>query len=184
MATMTEVRRADRAAVRRVAVASAIGITIEWYDYFNYSTAAALVFGPQFFSSLSPSSGTLAAFATLGVGFVARPLGGILWGHFGGRLDQVVLAVVVLNVGLGAAYGPQPALFTELFDPWYPYSGASIAYSVGAVFGGGFAPLIATALQNRSGTSLTVSVYMLVIGVISLICVALIKETNVVVIEP
>ncbi|MEV0068707.1 MFS transporter [Amycolatopsis sp. NPDC050768] len=403
--------------VRRVAVASAIGTTIEWYDYFIYSTATALVFNKLFFPSLSPASGTLAAFATLGVGFVARPLGGIVWGHFGDRVGRkamlvaslvlmglataavgilptfaqagvlapvllVVLrvlqgisaggewggaalmavehapagrrgrygsfsqigvpagliiaqlvffavtsslspeefrswgwrvpflvslvlvvvglvirlrvaespvfarvretgersrvpivdvlrrrprevtvaalsfiantalgyvffayllsygtsvlklssttmlveiivgsvvwlvsiiagaiwsdrvgrkrvylvgsvllvvwsipffllvdtrqpwllgvAVVVLNVGLGATYGPQSALFAELFEPRYRYSGASFAYAVGAVLGGGFAPLIATALQTSTGTSLSVSLYMVAVALISL----------------
>ncbi len=58
---------------RRVAAASFIGTTIEWYDYFIYGSAAALVFGPQFFPSADPLTGTLAAFATFAVGFVARP---------------------------------------------------------------------------------------------------------------
>ncbi|MEV4601994.1 MFS transporter [Amycolatopsis sp. NPDC049253] len=403
--------------VRRVAVASAIGTTIEWYDYFIYSTATALVFNKLFFPSLSPATGTLAAFATLGVGFVARPLGGIVWGHFGDRVGRkamlvaslvlmglataavgvlptfaqagvlapvllVVLrvlqgisaggewggaalmavehapagrrgrygsfsqigvpagliiaqlvffavtsslspedfrswgwrvpflvslvlvvvglvirlrvaespvfarlretgersrvpivdvlrrrprevtvaalsfiantalgyvffayllsygtsvlklssttmlveiivgsavwlvsiiagaiwsdrvgrkrvylvgsvllvvwsipffllvdtrqpwllgvAVVVLNLGLGATYGPQSALFAELFEPRYRYSGASFAYAVGAVLGGGFAPLIATALQTSTGTSFSVSLYMVAVALISL----------------
>ena len=93
--------------LRRVAVASAIGTTIEWYDYFIYSTATALVFGKLFFTSLSPASGTLAAFATLGVGFLARPVGGILWGHFGdraGRKAMLVLSLLLMGlatVGVG-----------------------------------------------------------------------------------
>lgn len=93
--------------LRRVAVASAVGTTIEWYDYFIYSTAAALVFGSQFFSRLSPVSGTLAAFATLGVGFLARPVGGVLWGHFGDRLGRKRMLVASLllmgfaTVGVG-----------------------------------------------------------------------------------
>lgn len=68
----------------------------------------------------------------------------------------LIVAVVVLNVGLGASYGPQP---------------------VGAVLGGGFAPLIATALQSSTGTSLSVSVYMLVVAVVSLVAVFAMKET-------
>jgi MFS family permease len=71
---------------RRVAVASAIGTTIEWYDFFIYGTAAAVVFGPQFFPHVSPLAGTLASFATFAVGFIARPLGGVVMGHFGDRI--------------------------------------------------------------------------------------------------
>jgi metabolite-proton symporter len=418
--------RVDPRQLRRVAVASAIGTTIEWYDYFIYSTAAALIFGSQFFSSLSPASGTLAAFATLGVGFLARPIGGVLWGHFGDRVgrkamlvsslllmgvatvgvgllptysqvgvlapvlllmlrllqglsaggewggaalmavehapaDQrgrygsfsqvgvpaglilaqlvffavgnsltdeqfaswgwrlpflfsivlvgvglyvrltveespvfrtlraertrssrpivevfrerprelviasvsfiantaigyvflayllsygtsvlkvsrnlmltvviigsvswlvsivasaiwsdrvgrrpvylagsvllvvwaipffllvdtrnaalMIVAVIVLTAGLGASYGPQSALFAEMFEARYRYSGASFSYAVGAVLGGGFAPLIATALQTSTGTSLSVSGYMIVVGLISLAAVWAMKET-------
>ncbi len=412
--------------MRRVALASAIGTTIEWSDYFIYSTAAALVFGSQFFSTLEPASATLAAFATLGAGFLARPVGGILWGHFGDRVgrkamliaslllmgfatvgvgllptyDQIgvlapvlllllrllqglsaggewggaalmavehapadrrglygsysqvgvpaglilaqlvfvavgflsdeqfaswgwrlpflfsivlvgvglfirlrieespvfqalkteqvrarlpmidvlrerprelvvasvsfiantaigyvflayllsygtsvlevsrttmllvvivgsvswlisivisarwsdsvgrkpvylvgsvllvvwpvpffllidtrstalmIVAVVVLTIGLGASYGPQSALFAEMFEPRYRYSGASFSYAVGAVLGGGFAPLVATALQTSTGTSLSVSAYMVVTAVISLLAVMAIRETR------
>ncbi|MGH3611540.1 MAG: MFS transporter [Pseudonocardia sp.] len=418
----------DARQLRRVAAASAIGTTIEWYDYFIYSTAAALIFGSQFFSALSPVSGTLAAFATLGAGFLARPVGGVLWGHFGDRIGRkamlvgslvlmgvatvgigllptyeqigiwapvllvalrllqglsaggewggaalmavehappgrrglygsfsqigvpaglilaqlaffavgnaltaeqfadwgwrlpflfsillvgvglvirlrveespvfrtlasqaarssrpivdvfrerprelllasgsfiantavgyvflayllsygttvlglgrnlmlvvviigsvtwlvsivvsaawsdgvgrkpiylvgsvllvawaapffllvdtrdpalLVLAVVVLTIGLGASYGPQAALFAEMFEAQYRYSGVSFSYAVGAVLGGGFAPLIATALYTATGTSLSVSAYMIVVGLVSLAAVAAIRETRV-----
>lgn len=76
----------------------------------------------------------------------------------------------MLNLGLGATYGPQSALFAELFEPRYRYSGASFAfaYAVGAVLGGGLAPLIATALQTSTGTSLSVSLYMVAVALISL----------------
>ncbi|MBB4683248.1 MFS transporter [Amycolatopsis jiangsuensis] len=417
---MLDQEQDTRGRVRRVALASAVGTTIEWYDYFAFSTATALVFNKAFFPDLSPASGTLAAFATLGVGFVARPLGGIVWGHFGDRVGrkamlvaslllmgiatagvgvlptyaqagvtapvllvvlrvlqgvsaggewggaalmavehappgrrgrfgsfsqigvpaglilaqlvffavnsaltpeefrswgwrvpflvslvlvvvglvirlrveespvfaqlrsqdtrsrlpivevlrsrpwQVVIAsvsfiantamgyiffayllsygtsvlklssttmlvvvivgsvvwlasivgsaiwsdaagrkpvylagsvllvvwsipffllvdtkqawlllvaVVVLNLGLGATYGPQSALFAELFEPRFRYSGASFAYAIGAVLGGGFAPLIATALQGATGTSMSVSLYMVGVGVLSLLAV-------------
>lgn len=413
--------------LRRVAVASAIGTTIEWYDYFIYSTATALVFGKLFFTSLSPASGTLAAFATLGVGFLARPVGGILWGHFGDRAGRkamlvlslllmgvatvgvgllptysaigvwapilllvlrllqglsaggewggaalmavehapeghrgrygafsqigvpaglilaqlmffvlgrsltdaqfaawgwrvpflasivlvgvglvirlrieespvfarlresgarssrpmvdvfrerprsvlvasgsfiantaigyiflayllsygtsvlkidrttllvvvivgsvtwlvsilvaaawsdsvgrkpvylagsillvvwpipffllvdtravvwLIVAVVVLNIGLGATYGPQSALFAELFEPRYRYSGASFSYAVGAVLGGSFAPLIATALQSSTGTSFSVSLYLVGVAIVSLVAVLFIPRSQ------
>src|SRR5438034_4553753 len=73
---------------RRVAIASAIGTAIEWYDFFIYGTAAALVFAPQFFPQVSALAGTLASFATFAVGFIARPLGGIVMGHFGDRIGR------------------------------------------------------------------------------------------------
>jgi MFS family permease len=88
----------------------------------------------------------------------------------------MIVAVIVLTIGLGASYGPQSALFAGMFEPRFRYSGASLAYAVGAVVGGGFAPLIATALQTKTGTSLSVSVYMIVVGVISLAAVLAIRE--------
>ncbi len=415
----------DAGQLRRVAVASSIGTTIEWYDFFIFSTAVPLVFNTQFFVTLSPASGTLAGFATLGVGILARPVGGVLWGHFGdlvgrkamlvaslllmgaatvgvgllptydqigvwapvllvvmrllqgvsaggewggaalmavehappgkrgayGAFSQIgvpaglilaqlmfiavtafttpqqfeawgwrlpflfsivlvavglvvrlslaespvftallgeqarsrrpivevfrerrrelvlaalsfvantaigyiflayllaygtavlklsrgfmltvviigsvvwlvfivvgarwsdrvgrrpvylvgsvllvlwafpffllvdtavpaliVASVVVLTVGLGLTYGPQAAFFAELFEPRYRYTGASFAYAVGAVVGGGFAPLIATALQTATGASWPVSAYMLAVGLVSLGAVLLLRE--------
>ena len=90
----------------------------------------------------------------------------------------IVLSVVVLTIGLGLSYGPQAAFFAELFEPRYRYSGASFAYAVGAVVGGGFAPLIATALQTATGASWPVSAYMLVVGLISLGAVLALRETR------
>ena len=88
-------------AARRVAVASAIGTTIEWYDFFIYGTAAAVVFAPQFFPQVSPLAGTLASFATFAVGFIARPLGGVVIGHFGdriGRKSTLVWCLVLMGL--------------------------------------------------------------------------------------
>jgi metabolite-proton symporter len=99
MGTMVGV---DAGQLRRVAVASAIGTTIEWYDFFIFSTAVPLVFNTQFFSTLSPASGTLAGFATLGVGILARPVGGVLWGHFGDRVGRKAMLVASLLL-MGAA---------------------------------------------------------------------------------
>jgi MFS family permease len=90
----------------------------------------------------------------------------------------IVLSVVVLASGLGLSYGPQAAFFAELFEPQYRYSGVSFAYAVGAVLGGGFAPLIATALQTSTGASWPVSAYMLVVGLVSLVAVLLLPETR------
>ncbi|GAA2192540.1 MFS transporter [Streptomyces bangladeshensis] len=80
----------------RLAAASLAGTAIEFYDFFVYGTAAALVLGPLFFPTFSPVAGTLAAFGTFGVGFVARPLGSVLFGHFGDRRGRRPVLVVSL----------------------------------------------------------------------------------------
>ena len=90
-----------RDSVRLVAVASFIGTTIEWYDFFLYNTAAALIFPRLFFPTLDPLTGTLASFGTYTVGFVARPIGGIIMGHYGdriGRKSMLVLTLILMGV--------------------------------------------------------------------------------------
>jgi MFS transporter, MHS family, shikimate and dehydroshikimate transport protein len=88
--------------VRRVLWASAVGSALEWYDFFIYGTASALVFGELFFPKLEPAVGTLAAFATFGVGFVARPLGGMVFGHLGDKIGRKpILVFTLLLVGGG-----------------------------------------------------------------------------------
>jgi MFS transporter, MHS family, shikimate and dehydroshikimate transport protein len=90
------------APMRRVIFASIIGSMIEWYDFSIYGTAAALVFNKLFFPTVSPLLGTLVAVATYGVGFLARPLGGALFGHFGDRFGRKkMLAATVLLMGGG-----------------------------------------------------------------------------------
>ena len=87
--------------IRQVALASFIGTAIEWYDFFLYGTAAALVFGSLFFPQATPLGGTLLAFATYGVGFFARPVGGIIFGHYGdriGRKTMLVLSLLIMGV--------------------------------------------------------------------------------------
>lgn len=89
------------AAIRKVAIASFIGTTIEWYDFFLYGTASALIFGRLFFPNYDPLTGTLASFGTYAVGFAARPIGGIVCGHFGdriGRKSMLVLTLLIMGV--------------------------------------------------------------------------------------
>jgi MHS family shikimate/dehydroshikimate transporter-like MFS transporter len=86
--------------VRKVALAAMAGSAIEWYDFFIYLTAAALVFGPLYFPGSSEVAGVLAAFSTAAVGFVARPVGGILFGHYGDRLGRKpTLVIALLTMG-------------------------------------------------------------------------------------
>ncbi|MDQ4128651.1 MAG: MHS family MFS transporter [Actinomycetota bacterium] len=84
--------------IRKVALASFIGTAIEWYDYFLYGTAAALVFNQLFFPEFSPLAGTLASFATFAVGFFARPVGGVVFGHFGDRIGRKTMLVLTLLI--------------------------------------------------------------------------------------
>ena len=100
--------------VRRVIAASLIGTSLEWYDFFIYGTAAALVFNKLFFPTFDPLVGTILAFATFAVGFIARPLGGIVFGHYGDRLGRKnVLVVTLLLMGLATfAIGLLPTYAT------------------------------------------------------------------------
>jgi metabolite-proton symporter len=85
------------AALRRKAVlASAIGTTIEWYDFLLYGTAAALVFNKVFFPTADPLTGAMFAFSTYAVGFLARPFGGVVFGHFGDRIGRRQLLILTL----------------------------------------------------------------------------------------
>ncbi|MEO3797475.1 MFS transporter [Nonomuraea sp. B10E15] len=87
---------------RRVALATLVGTTVEWYDFFIYGTSAALVLNKLFFPEFSPTAGTLLAFATFATGWLARPIGGVLAGHFGDKLSRKTMLVVTV-VGMGVA---------------------------------------------------------------------------------
>src|SRR6476659_2477038 len=121
--------------IRIVALASLIGTTIEWYDFFLYGTAAALVFNRLYFPTFDPRTGTLAAFGTYAVGFFARPIGGIVIGHYGdrvGRKSMLVLTLVIMGaatclIGLRPTYAQIGA--------WAP--GALIALRLAQGFGVG-----------------------------------------------
>ena len=87
---------------RRVATASAVGATIEWYDFFLYGTAAGLVFDKLFFNGLDGPAAQFAAFGTFAVGFLARPVGGLIFGHFGdriGRKTMLIWTLVIMGAG-------------------------------------------------------------------------------------
>lgn len=86
----------DRALLRRVALSSLLGTAIEYYDFLVYGTMSALVFGWVFFPESNPAVATIAAFGTLAAGYLARPVGGILFGHFGDRLGRKTMLVVAM----------------------------------------------------------------------------------------
>ena len=88
--------------LRKVVLASLIGTTIEWYDFFLYGTAAALVFNRLFFPQSDPLTGAMLAFATYALGFLARPLGGLVFGHYGDRIGRKKLLILSLVLMGGA----------------------------------------------------------------------------------
>lgn len=100
----TEAARQQKTTQRKVAFATVIGTTIEWYDYFTYSTAAALVFAHLYFAPAGESVGQLLAFVTIGISFLFRPLGAFLSGHFGDRLGRrFILVVTLVTMGVATA---------------------------------------------------------------------------------
>ena len=113
--TNTSVRQPARASL-----AAFVGTTIEWYDFYIYATAAALIFGKLFFPSNEPFYSTLASFGTFAVGFFARPLGGLVFGHLGdriGRKKALVATLSIMGVGtVGIGFLPVPAVRAEI-DP-------------------------------------------------------------------
>ncbi|MFI0420311.1 MFS transporter [Spongiactinospora sp. 9N601] len=92
------------------------------------------------------------------------------------NLALVIVALILFTVGLGLTYGPQPALYAEMYPTRVRYSGAAISYAIGAILGGAFAPTIAEALQTRTGTVYAVAVYLATVTLIGLIATFLVKD--------
>jgi metabolite-proton symporter len=92
----TESNSADKRMLLRAVIASTVGTSIEWYDFFLYGTVAGLVFAKEFFPKSDPLVGTLAAFATYAVGFIARPIGAMIFGHYGDRIGRKAALVATL----------------------------------------------------------------------------------------
>ena len=103
-----------KSSMRKVALTALAGTSIEWYDFFLYATAAALVFPSVFFPESDPTMGLILSFGTFAFGFVARPIGGILFGHFGdriGRKKTLVTALILMGVA-STLIGLMPAYAT------------------------------------------------------------------------
>ena len=125
---------------RRVMMASAVGSALEWYDFFIYGTAAALVFSELFFPRFDPNIGLLLSFASFGVGFFARPFGGIVFGHLGDRIGRKpVLVITLMLVGVGTfLIGVLPTY--ESVGIWAPIMLVALrlvqGFGAGAEYGG------------------------------------------------
>jgi MFS family permease len=134
--------------VRRVLGASLIGTAVEFYDFYVYATAAALVFGPLFFPMGSPSTQLLAAFATFGIAFVARPVGAVLFGHFGdrhGRKSTLVASLLIMGLStLGIAFLP-----TYATAGWIaPVMLCVLRFGQGLALGGEWGGAVLLAVEN------------------------------------
>jgi MFS family permease len=155
---------------RRVLAAGLVGSSLEWYDFFIYATAAALVFGDLFFPNASPLMGTLLAFSTFWAGFIARPIGGLLFGHFGDRIGRKPALVICLMLMGTATFliGVLPT--ASSIGVLAPVALVTLRFlqgiAVGGQWGGVALLLTETAGRNRRGFAGTFAQMGVPLGVI------------------
>ena len=145
----------DNKILAKVAFASAIGTAIEYYDFTLYATATATIFGRVFFPDADPFAGSLAAFAAFFVGYCARPLGGLVFGHFGDRLGRkYVLVVTILIMGLGTVLVGLMPTYAQI-GIWSPLGLVAVrilqGIGIGGEYGGGMSMLVEYAPIRRRG---------------------------------
>ena len=140
-----------------MAIASAVGATVEWYDFFLYGTAAGLVFDKLFFSGLDGPAAQFAAFGTFAVGFLARPVGGLIFGHFGdriGRKQMLILTLLIMGVGT-ALIGLLPTY--DQIGVWAPVLLVALrilqGIGVGGEYGGAVLLAVEYAPAHGAGTT-------------------------------
>lgn len=155
-ATPPQSQSARTKLARRAAVASLVGTAVEWYDYFIFGTASALVFGPLFFPNPeNPIIGTLSAFAVFGVGFFARPFGGIVFGHFGDKFGRkAALVTTLMMMGIATfLIGLLPT--TEQIGIWAPVLLVLLrliqGFGVGGEWGGASLVAVEYAPEGKRG---------------------------------
>jgi MHS family shikimate/dehydroshikimate transporter-like MFS transporter len=136
--------------IRRIAFASLVGTSIEWYDFFIYATASALVLNRVFFPEFSPVAGTLASFATFGVAFFARPLGGVIFGHFGDRIGRKAMLVITLLLMGIATFGVGLLPTYEAIGIWAPLLLVVLRILQGLSVGGEWGGAILMSVEHAS----------------------------------
>jgi MFS transporter, MHS family, shikimate and dehydroshikimate transport protein len=146
---------AQASSIRQVGLAGFVGTTMEWYDYFLYGAATALIFNQLYFPSVDPLIGTLAAFSAFAVGFVARPLGGIVFGHFGdkfGRKQNLIITLAIMGLAT-AAIGLLPTF--ETIGIWAPVLLVVLrilqGFAVGGEWGGAVLMTVEHAPDHKRG---------------------------------
>ncbi len=179
---------------RRAGIAAFVGTTIEWYDFYVYATAAALVFGPLFFPSGDPLVETSRAFATFAVAFLVRPLGGIIFGHIGDKFGRrVSLVITLLMMGVATVLVGCLPTFADIgiaapilliilralqgLAVGGEWGGAVLmsvlSYGVGAAIWAGFSPWFATQLVAWTGSIWSVIAMFIGMAVIAGVCTRL-----------
>jgi MHS family shikimate/dehydroshikimate transporter-like MFS transporter len=146
---------ARASSIRQVALAGFVGTTMEWYDYFLYGAATALIFNQLYFPNVDPLIGTLAAFSAFAVGFIARPLGGIIFGHFGdkvGRRQNLIITLTIMGLAT-AAIGLLPTF--ETIGIWAPILLVVLrilqGFAVGGEWGGAVLMTVEHSPDDRRG---------------------------------
>src|SRR5688572_31258109 len=144
---------AKQGSIRTVGLASLIGTTIEWYDFFLYGTAAALVLDKIFFPTFDPFAARLASLTTYAVGFVARPLGGVIIGHYGDRIGRKSMLVLTLMI-MGIAtflIGLLPTY--EQIGPWAAVALVLLRLAQGFGVGGEWGGAVLMAVEHAPAGS-------------------------------
>ncbi len=132
----------------RLAMASSIGTTLEWYDFTVYNIMAALVFNAVFFPSFDPLTGTILAFSTYAVGYISRPLGGVVFGHLGDRLGRrfvLVATLVIMGISTGLM-GLLPTYAT--WGIWAPVALVALRFVQGVALGGEWAGAVLLSMEH------------------------------------
>jgi MFS family permease len=133
---------------KRAFLASLVGTTVEWFDFFIYATAASLVFSTIFFPSLSSNIGVLASFATLGVAFLARPVGAFIFGNLGDRLGRRTTLIITLTL-MGGSTGVIGLLPTyEQIGVWAPIALTALRFLQGVAVGGEWGGAVLMSVEN------------------------------------
>jgi len=138
----------SRRPLRTVVLASLLGTTVEWYDFFLYSTAAGLVFGDLFFPTGNDTVGTILSFATFAVGFLARPIGGLLFGHIGDRIGRRRTLAVTMSLmgGSTALIGLLPTY--QQIGVWAPILLLVLRVAQGVALGGEWAGAVLLSVEH------------------------------------
>jgi MFS family permease len=145
---MVDYGRQKSRSIARLAAASSVGTTLEWYDFAVYNVMAALVFNVVFFPSFDPLAGTLLAFSTYAVGYFARPLGGLVFGHLGDRRGRryVLVATLVLMGSATCLIGLLPSY--RSWGVWSPALLVTLRFVQGAAIGGEWAGAVLLSLEH------------------------------------